>query len=233
MGKSINHNTAAEQEFAKLELLLAQTASDTVNCLKVLKGNLAEYDSRHGLHFVNTSKSFMRSDIRAAKDTASELRHVANQISKSKTPSESEITAARSKMNATSDALTDLKKIGRTYDEKNGKEKGITAVIDNMLVGKDSKDKGKESKGGLFSSGNKKTESESSWFGSNNSSNDDNSGIKHGEAGILGAADTVEAVVKSTLRDSFSGFSALKHQTSIAEKALSPSFVDRAKEAVA
>ncbi|KAG7399777.1 hypothetical protein PHYBOEH_007940 [Phytophthora boehmeriae] len=229
MGKATHHNIAAQQEFAKLEILLAQTATDAINCLKVLKGNLAEYDSRHGLHFANTSKSFMRSEIRGAKDSASELRDVANQISKSKTPSEWEISAARSKMNATSDALTDLKKVARSYDEKNGKQKGITAMIDNVLVGNHSKEK--ESKDAFFNKGSKDKEGApgSEWFGSSSNNND----INHGGAGILGAADTVEAVVKSTLRDSFGGFSALKHQISTAEKSLSPSFVDRAKEAVA
>ncbi|RLN05653.1 hypothetical protein BBJ28_00004687 [Nothophytophthora sp. Chile5] len=211
MGKSTTtmYNEAAEQEFNKLEQVLNQTAGDTASCLKVLKGNLSEYDSRHGLHFTNTSKSFLRSDIRAAKDSASELKHVANQIRKSKEPSESEIMAARNKMNATSDAMTLLKKTARAYDEKNGKSTGITGMIDNVLINKDGKEKEKESEG--------------SWFSKNKSGN---------QGGVLGTSDTVEAVVKSTLRDSFAGFTVLKHQITTAEKALTPSLADRAKEAV-
>ncbi|CAH0480991.1 unnamed protein product [Peronospora belbahrii] len=45
-------------------------------------------------------------------------------------------------------------------------------------------------------------------------------------------ADTVEIVVKSTLRNAFNGFSALKHQISTAEKSLLPSLVQRAKDVV-
>ncbi|KAL4155040.1 hypothetical protein PRNP1_007154 [Phytophthora ramorum] len=185
MGKS---DTGIAAEFFKLELLLIQTADDAVKCVKVLKTNLVEYDTHNGLHFVNTSKYFLINNIRIAKDAASKLRLVSDQIAKSKFPSEWEIAAARNKMNAASDAMKELKKAARAYDEMNGKSKGITRIIDNMLVGK-------ESKGGE-------------------------------------AADTVESVVKSTLRSNFSGFSALKHQISGAEKSLSPSIVERAKYAV-
>ncbi|EGZ17210.1 hypothetical protein PHYSODRAFT_498700 [Phytophthora sojae] len=134
MGKSSTRNVAAEQEFSKLEHLLEQTADEIASCLKVLKTNLAEYDSRNGLLFANTSKSFMRSDIRAAKDVASELRHVADQISKSDAPSEWEITATRSKINAVFDALGQLKKTARAYDRKD-KSKGIAGILGNALTG--------------------------------------------------------------------------------------------------
>ncbi|GMF88883.1 unnamed protein product [Phytophthora fragariaefolia] len=193
MGKS---NTSVAAEFFKLELLLIQTADDAVNCVKALKNNLEGYDARHGLHFVNTSQSFMRSSIRAAKDAASELRLVADQIAKSKFLSDWEIAAARNKMKTASDAMKELKKVARVYDEMNGKPKGISRIIDNVLVGK--YDRENETK----------------------------------ETGILRSADTAEVVVKSTLRGSFGGFSALKHQIATADKSLSPSLIERAKEAV-
>lgn len=102
MGKS---DTSVAAEFFKLELLLVQTADDAIHCVKTLKDNLAEYDIRHGLHFTNTSKSFMRGFIRAAKDAASDLRLAADQVAKSKYLSDWEIAAARNKMNAASDAM--------------------------------------------------------------------------------------------------------------------------------
>ncbi|EGZ30580.1 hypothetical protein PHYSODRAFT_467523 [Phytophthora sojae] len=191
MGKS---DTSVAAEFFKLELLLVQTADDAIHCVKTLKDNLAEYDIRHGLHFTNTSKSFMRGFIRAAKDAASDLRLAADQVAKSKYLSDWEIAAARNKMNAASDAMKGLKKAARLYDEMNGKPMGITRVIDNMLVGKYDKMKGD---------------------------------------GTLGTADTVEIVVESTLRGEFGGFSALKRQIAVAEKSLSPSLIERAREAVA
>lgn len=139
----------------------------------------------------------MRGRIRAAKDAASELRLVADQIAKSKFLSEWEIAAARNKMNAAFDAMKDLKKAARVYDEMNGKPKGITRIIDNVLVGKYDRKKKKNQDGS-----------------------------------VLGTADTVEVVVISTLRNNFSGFSALKHQISTAEKSLLPSLVQRARVVV-
>ncbi|KAE8906539.1 hypothetical protein PF005_g31704 [Phytophthora fragariae] len=190
MGKS---DTSIAAEFFKLELLLIQTADDAVHCTKAVKDNLGEYDTRHGLHFANTSKSFMRGSIRAAKDAASELGLLADQIAKSKFLSDWEIAAARNKMKAASDAMKELNKAARVYDEMNGKPKGITRIIDNVLVMRFDKRK---------------------------------------EDGTLGTADTVGVVVKSTLRSSFGGFSALKHQISVAEKSLSPSLIERVKETV-
>ncbi|OWY92484.1 hypothetical protein PHMEG_00038504 [Phytophthora megakarya] len=190
MGKS---DTSIAAEFFKLELFLIQTADETIKSTKALKHNLAEYDTRHGLNFTNTSKSFMRSSVRTTKDAASELRLVADQIAKSKYLSDWGIAAARNKMTATSNALKELKKKARAYDEMNGKPKGITRIIDNVLISKhDKKD--------------------------------------NQEHIMLETADTVEALVKLTLHDTFSGFSALKHQISTAEKSLSLSLMERAKE---
>ncbi|KAG6974427.1 hypothetical protein JG688_00003067 [Phytophthora aleatoria] len=191
MGKS---DTSIAAEFFKLELLLIETADDAAKSAKALKTNFAAYDSRHGLHFVNTSKSFMRGNIRTAKDAAAELRLVADQIAKSKFLTDWEIAAARNKMNATADAIKELKKQARVYDEMNGKPKGITRIIESVLVGKRDKKKGNQ------------------------------------DDGVIATIDTVDAVVKLTLRTTFSGFHALKRQISVAEKSLSPSLVERAKD---
>ncbi|KAG1711793.1 hypothetical protein DVH05_009036 [Phytophthora capsici] len=193
MGKS---ETSIAAEFFKLELLLIQSADDARKAVKAVKANLAAFDSRHGLHFVNTSKAFMREDLRAAKDAASELRLVADQIAKSKLLSDWEIAAARNKMNATSEAMNELKKSARIYDEMNGKTKGITRIIDNVLVGK-------------------------------HKMRGDNQ-----DSSVLETIDTVDAVVKLTLRATFSGFGALKRQIAIADKSLSPSLVERARDVI-
>ncbi|KAE9318734.1 hypothetical protein PF008_g18433 [Phytophthora fragariae] len=229
MGKSIERSIAAQQEFSKLELLLAQTANDATKCLKVLKRNLAEYDRRHRLRFLNTSRSFMRSDIRVAKDLASDLRHVGTRIRKSKSPTESEINAARISMNETAEAMNDLKKAGRVYDQNNGMSGGISDIMDNVLGGKD--DKERETKGGLFGENDKAKQSKTpkgGLFGAG-----DKNIESRPSGGIRKSADTVEAVVRSTLSDSFSGFNALENQISATEKTLSPSLAERAKEAVA
>ncbi|KAG6615517.1 L-threonine dehydratase biosynthetic IlvA [Phytophthora cinnamomi] len=202
MGKSTDR-IATEQEFSKLELLLIQTADDAANCLKVLKGNLAEYGSRHGLRFVNTSKSILRGDIRAAKDTASELRNAANQIAERATPSESEVAAARSAMNATSDVMNELVAAGCTYDKNNLKSRGIAGAMTDMLGG-GNKDLGKRCEGEHVVEYTKRV-------------------------GILRAPDTVEEVLASTMRDCFSGFSPLKLQISAAEESLSPLFAERSQ----
>ncbi|KAG2768174.1 hypothetical protein JG687_00006042 [Phytophthora cactorum] len=202
MGKSIT----TDQEFSKLERRLSQTADDAVNCLKVLKGNLSEFDSRHKLFFVNTSKFYLRSDIRAAKDKASELRAAANQIAECESPSESEITASRSAMHATADALNELARAARTYDKKNLKSKGITGVVTFLIGGK------------------KQSKKESKMSKDNDPVGMDNNRV--GSEGILRAPDTVEEVVTSTLSDCFSGFMELQHQIATSEKSLSPLFAE-------
>ncbi|KAE9049272.1 hypothetical protein PR003_g3841, partial [Phytophthora rubi] len=109
-----------------------------------------------------------------------------------------------------------------------------------------SDNKDKESKGGgLFGKSDKdKNDKHTGLFGSKDKDKDANHGgilgnkgdhhhhQQHGD-GILGSAATVEELVKTTLRDNFN-VSALSHQITIAEKSLSasPSFVERAKEAV-
>jgi hypothetical protein len=208
MGKSTERITT-EHEFAKLEQALNQTADDAANCLKVLKGSLADFDSRHGLHFGNTSKFVLRGDLRKAKDTALELREAANQIAECETPTESEITAARSAMHVVADALNELAKAGRAYDQKSLKSRGLTGAVAGLL-GRDKRPKD----------------------GSNfDNYNGDPVAVgekgKVGSAGIVRAPDTVHEVVATTLGDCFGGFSALSDQISTAEKSLSPLFAER------
>jgi hypothetical protein len=300
MGKSNDRNATAEQEFASLEKVLNQTADDAARCLKLLKKNLSDYDSRHGNHFINTATSYLRSDMRTAKDTAADLKHVAHQINRSSTPSESEVHSAHNMMGATAKAMDVLNTTARNYDEKNGRSKGVKGAIDNVvgnndqqkdeqhgggLFGKDNKtkdekhiglfgkdekkdekhtglfgkdkdekhtglfgkdkDKDKESKvGGLFGKSDKdKEDKHTGLLGKGDKHKDEKHGTgllggkgeqkHHGGDGLLGSSDTVEALVKATLRDNFN-LSPLSHQITIAEKSLtaSPTFVERAKEAV-
>ncbi|KAL3674467.1 hypothetical protein V7S43_000417 [Phytophthora oleae] len=291
MGKSNDRNVTAEQEFASLEKVLNQTADDAARCLKLLKKNISEYDSRHGNHFINTASSYMRSDMRTAKDTASDLKHVAHQVNKSSQPSESEIHSARNIMGATAKAMDVLNTTARNYDQKNGRSKGVKGTIDNVvgnndkerhekegggLFGKDNKDKenkhtglfGKDNKGkddkhtgllgkdkddkhtGLFGKDKDKESKGTGLFGHNDDKKNKDKDSKLGKlfgkgdkekdhnhgghgGGAFSNSDTVEALVKSTLRDNFN-VNALSHQITIAEKSLtvSPSFVERAKEAV-
>ncbi|KAL4156909.1 hypothetical protein PRNP1_005935 [Phytophthora ramorum] len=208
MGKSIDRNATVEKEFASLEQVLIQTADDASKCLNVLKKNLSEYDSRHGHHFINTSKSFMRSDMRTAKDIARDLKHVAHQIKRSHKPSKSEVHSARNMMNATGKAMEVLQVTARHYDEKNGRSTGVTAAIKHAVHGKN--DKEKDAHGGLFGK----------------------SDYHQDGGGILGSPDTVEALVKTTLRDNFN-LNVLSFQIAAAEKSLSSSsIVGRAKVAV-
>ncbi|KAG6594344.1 E3 ubiquitin-protein ligase UPL1 [Phytophthora cinnamomi] len=196
MGKSAEHNATVDKEFASLEQVLIQTADDAATCLRLLKKNLSEYDSRHGNHFTNTAKSYMRSDIRNVKDISADLKHVAHQIKKSHKPSKSEVNSARNMMNATSKAMDVLKTTARNYDEKNGRSTGVKGAIKNAI-------------------------------GKNDNDPVDNLG-----GGVLGSPDTVEALVKATIKDNFNT-NVLSNQITAAEKSLSsPSIVDRAKEVV-
>ncbi|RLN36962.1 hypothetical protein BBI17_009914 [Phytophthora kernoviae] len=283
--KTTNHHVAIEQEFASLEQLLNQTADDASTCLRLLKNELSEYDSRHGNHFTNTAKSYLRSDMRTAKDTASDMKRVAHQINRTHNPSHSEVESARNMMDATAKAMDVLKTTARNYDQKNGKATGVKGTIENVVgkndTNKDTKggllgNKDKDERhGGLFGSGEKdKGEKHGGILGMGNKDKDDKHGglfgmgdqkqdEKHGGilgmgnkdkdeqhggimgmgkdkdghgnhgGGILGSSDTVESLVKSTLRDNFN-LSPLSHQITIAEKSLSssPSIVDKAKEAI-
>jgi hypothetical protein len=194
MGKSTDCNVAAESEFALLAQVLDQTADEAASCLGVLKKNLSEYDSRHGDLFPNTAKSYLRSDVRNAKDVAMGLKDVANQINKSHKLSNAEVISARRMMKATEAAMDVLKVAAHNYDKKNGQTTGIKGGVGNATDKTD---------------------------------NDEDVGSLN----ILDSPpDTVEALVKSTLRNNFN-LNVLSYQIHAAEESLpSPSIVDRAKD---
>lgn len=275
MGKSTDRNVTVEEEFTKLEQVLNQTVGDASNCLKLLKKHLSEYDSRNGNHFSNTATSYMRSDMRTAKDTAMDLKHVAHQLNMNHKPTKTEISSARNMMGATAKAMDVLQTTARNYDRENKQSMGVKGRIDaavgghhdkendekHGLLGKDDKydetgekrggffgndkeeggffgkdDKEKESQGGLFGKSKNEDEKEGGLLGKSDKEkyehhggmlgNDDKNG-----GGITGSSETVETIVKKTLRDNFS-LRALDHQITAAEKSLSPSMMERAKEAM-
>ncbi|TDH71288.1 uncharacterized protein CCR75_004664 [Bremia lactucae] len=123
-------------EFASLGLVLDHTADEAVQCLKVLKQNLAEYDLRHNHNFLNSAKSYMRSDMRHAKDISSGLKQVAQEITKGEKHSMMEVESARNAMNSTAKAMEILITRSRLYDETNGRASGVKGVIQNIVGGK-------------------------------------------------------------------------------------------------
>ncbi|CAH0478012.1 unnamed protein product [Peronospora belbahrii] len=221
MEKTDNVNSTTKQEFAKLEVLLIETASHVTICLKKLKDNLGKYDRRHGLYFHGTSKHFMRNDIQVAKELATDLRYAAKRICRNKQPTRSEINAARMSMNATADAMNDLIQSGRIYDQNsnNGVSGGVTSIINNILG--TNVNNQKENEEAFPQNGDDKFTTKRRFFGH-----------KHTGGGIPKSSDTVGAVVLATLHETFGGFSALKQQIADTENAMSPSFAARAKEAV-
>ena len=64
-------------EFFKLEILPIQTADNAAKCVKTLETNLFEFDTRHDLHFANTSRFFMKDIICVVMYAALELSLVA------------------------------------------------------------------------------------------------------------------------------------------------------------
>ncbi|KAF1792084.1 hypothetical protein GQ600_1792 [Phytophthora cactorum] len=93
MGKAIKHTIAAEQEFSKLQMLLVRSAPWIILPQHVQ----VFHEERHS----------------SGQGTTVDLRHVAKRIKRSKNPTKSEINAARISMNATADAMNDLKQAGR------------------------------------------------------------------------------------------------------------------------
>ncbi|TDH71083.1 uncharacterized protein CCR75_004659 [Bremia lactucae] len=197
-----DRDITVKKEFSSLALVLEHTADDAVQCLKMLKKSLAEYDFRHGHKFLSSAKSYMKSDIRYAKDISSDLKHVAQQINKSKNHSKSEVELAQSSMNATANAMNVLKTRSRIYDETDGRATGVKGMIQNIVGG-----------------ANK---------GIDKVVYTDNQIDLDGENG---SSDTVESLVEITLQNSFD-LNVLKHQISTAENSLIPSIVERAQEAV-
>ncbi|CAI5741923.1 unnamed protein product [Hyaloperonospora brassicae] len=237
MGKSSDHHSNVEEEFSKLELALNQTAGDTSVCLRLLKKQLAEYDHRNGNLFTHSATSYLRSDMRSAKDTAMELKHVAHQISRSPKPSKTELTSARHVMNETSRTMEALTTTARNYDKENGQSKGIKGTIDTMMGGHHDKDKNEKQSLGGHATGDTHSDKTHSGglFGGEKDGGHHHKGLSsHADqngAGIMGSTDTVEGLVQKNLRENFS-VKALDHQLSAAEKALSPSMMERAKEAI-
>ncbi|KAG6948288.1 hypothetical protein JG688_00015166 [Phytophthora aleatoria] len=247
-------NIAIEEEFFMLEQVLNQTADETSDCLKLLKKHLSDYDSRNGNQFRNTAASFMRTDMRNAKDTAMDLKHVAHEINKNQKPSKTEISFARNMMNSTARAMDTLKATARNYDRENKQRMGAKGKVDAAVGGRrDSEmdenrglhgsdgvgherdeDRGfyKESGGGLFGKNRHGDKQHGGLFGSdkdeehhtNFPANEDDNGGR-----VTGSSETVETLVRKILRDNFS-LSTLNHQIKAAENSLSPSLMERAKE---
>ncbi|ETI36716.1 hypothetical protein F443_17228 [Phytophthora nicotianae P1569] len=136
MGKHSDKKIATEEEFFKLEQVLNKTADDTYNCLKLLKKELSDYDSRNGNHSSNTAARFMRTDMRNAKDTAMDLKHVAHDINKNQKPSKTETSSARNIMDSTARAMEALKATARNYDRENKQRMGVKGTIDAAVGGR-------------------------------------------------------------------------------------------------
>ncbi|EEY60599.1 uncharacterized protein PITG_13324 [Phytophthora infestans T30-4] len=142
MGKHTDQKVATEEEFFKLEQVLNETADETANCLKLLKKHLSDYDSRNGNQSRNTAASFMRTDMRNAKDTASDLKHVAHEINRNQKPSKTEIASARNMMDSTARAIETLKTTARNYDRENKQRMGVKGRVDAAVGGRNNKGMG-------------------------------------------------------------------------------------------
>ncbi|KAG3182202.1 hypothetical protein PC128_g14780 [Phytophthora cactorum] len=186
-------NVATEEEFFKLEQVLNQTADDTSNCLKLLKKHLSDYDSRNGNHFNHTAASYMRSDMRTAKDTAMDLKHVAHEINKNQKPSKTEISSARNMMDATSKAMENLKATARNYDRENKQRMGVKGTVDAAVGGRRDKEMG-ENRGQLGNEKHHERDDDRGFFGTSDKERDDDRGFfekndKESEGGLLGKSD--------------------------------------------
>ncbi|EEY60605.1 uncharacterized protein PITG_13331 [Phytophthora infestans T30-4] len=288
MGKHTDQKFATEEEFFKLEQVLNETADETANCLKLLKKHLSDYDSRNGNQSRNTAASFMRTDMRNAKDTASDLKHVAHEINRNQKPSKTEIASARNMMDSTARAIETLKTTARNYDRENKQRMGVKGRVDAAVGGRNNKGMGdnrglhgtdrgfvgkienehgedrgfvgKNERGedrGLFGKNNYERGEDGGVLGNTSAScggvldKNREEGNAHGgmlggvrneghhsgalggnkddNGGVMGSSETVETLVRKILRDHFS-LSALDHQIKAAEKSLSPSLMERAKE---
>ncbi|ETO65401.1 hypothetical protein F444_17270 [Phytophthora nicotianae P1976] len=245
MGKHSDKKIATEEEFFKLEQVLNKTADDTYNCLKLLKKELSDYDSRNGNHSSNTAARFMRTDMRNAKDTAMDLKHVAHDINKNQKPSKTETSSARNIMDSTARAMEALKDTARNYDRENKQRMGVKGRVDAAVGGdgdrgflgrnresSSSSSSSSDSDGGLFGKNRDGHEQRGGLFGNdkneehhrNITGNEDDNGGR-----ITGSSETVETIVRKVLRDHFS-LSTLNHQIKAAEDSLTPSLMERAKE---
>uniref|UniRef100_M4BE57 Uncharacterized protein n=1 Tax=Hyaloperonospora arabidopsidis (strain Emoy2) TaxID=559515 RepID=M4BE57_HYAAE len=245
----IDHHFTVEEEFSKLELALNQAAGDTAVCLRLLKKQLSDYDHRNGNIFNHSATSYLRSDMRSAKDTAADLKNAAYQINHSLKPSKAELATARHAMNATTRVMEALTATAHNYDKENGQSKGIKGTIDAVLGGHHDKDHHHEKngtahegllktngtnmapEGGLFGATREHDKKHGGLFGEKNGPRGFAAAADKNGGGIMGTTETVEVLVKKNLRDNFN-LSALDHQISAAEKVLSPSIVERAKEVI-
>ncbi|TDH70371.1 hypothetical protein CCR75_003222 [Bremia lactucae] len=251
MGKSTDRNIPTDDEFYKLEQLLNQTADDASTCLKLLKKELSEYDRRNGNHFVNTATTYMRRDMRHAKDTAMDMKHVSHNLNKEHKSSKTDVSSAQNVTHTTAKAFEALEITARNYDKENGQRMGVKGRISAAMGGHHHKDEthakdekhpkhgesnegllgkhDKESEGGMF--GMKKSDEKSEGLvGEVKERSKDvfNTKDENG-SGIVGSSETVETIVKRILHDHFN-LKALDHQIKAAEKSLSPSIMERAKE---
>ncbi|ETM36763.1 hypothetical protein L914_16605, partial [Phytophthora nicotianae] len=236
MCKPSDHDVAIEEEFSKLQQVLIQTSNDTSNCLKLLKKHLSDYDNRNGNHFTNTATRFMRTDMRNAKDTAMDLKHVAHDINKNQ-PSKTETSSVRNMMNSTARAMEALKATARNYDRENKQRMGVKGRVDAAVGGdgdrgflgrnresSSSSSSSSDSDGGLFGKNRDGHEQRGGLFGNdkneehhrNITGNEDDNGGR-----ITGSSETVETIVRKVLRDHFS-LSTLNHQIKAAEDSLTP-----------
>ncbi|KAJ8563888.1 hypothetical protein ON010_g7461 [Phytophthora cinnamomi] len=132
MNKAIERNIVAKREFSKLELELIQTAKAALKFLKTLKTSLGKYDRSRGQYFLNTSKRFIKYEIRELKKNVSDMLYLATRIRRTKSSSASEINAARMCMNQTAEAMIDLIRAARVYDHN------YATTTSMMLLGDDS-----------------------------------------------------------------------------------------------
>ncbi|CAI5743837.1 unnamed protein product [Peronospora destructor] len=203
MVKSNERLATAAHEFALLEKALIQTADDAVRCLKLLKKNLSDYDHHHGNHFINTTTSFMRNDMRTTKDTASNLKHVAHLINENPQPFESDIDLRTQHDECCCQVHGRSQHDSSMIKEEHEKDDKHASLLDTN----DDRDTG-----GLLGK---------------------RDGHHHHGGGILSSSDTVEQLVKTTLHDNFNISALSHQITIAQKSlSSSPSFVERAKEVI-
>ncbi|CAI5735794.1 unnamed protein product [Hyaloperonospora brassicae] len=208
MGRSsIDRKVIISEEFTSLAKVLVRTADDAATCLETLKKRLSEFDNLHHSHDLHAAKTYMQSDIRKAKYISAALKSVAQQIRQNlDRPSKTDVKAAYSMMNSTAKAMGFLVVTAHNYDLR--MEQSERRVKDADKVAAHERDQRNERDEG----GNPAEVCSADC-------------LRHSD-------DTVEVLVRSTLRDNFS-LNGLSCQASAAENALLLlSIIDRAKEVV-
>ena len=216
------YNATAEHEFTSLEKVLLCIANEAIACLKVLKRHLSDFDNRHGNLFTNTAASYLRKDLRTAKDTALKLKHVAHQMKHNLQLAEAATDSARTVMGVIAKAMDVLKTTAHQYDEEIMRQSKKSNADEKYHTSRscEIRDQRRDDRhcGPLHGS---------------NSTTSNDVAIGGSTAALLEFTDTVEQLVKTILRDNFN-ISALSHQITIAEKSLSSSSaaVERVKMVV-